>query len=251
MNNFLRDFFHFRKSDRRAVVALGCIAVFCIGVMLIVDALENREKNDAANAARYMSRKEAIIKEIQQLQREKKHRKRNTKYKERSVYNDYPVKASNKSRFKGGGSVYGRTEKMSQYQSTKYRTLTQVDANTADSATLCRIPGIGAGISNAILRYRTHLGGFYSTQQLLEINIFSPELLEWFTISDTSTITKISINQASFQVLNSHPYINYEQTRNILRYIRLYGNIPNEQTLLSTGIFTEKDIERLRAYIVY
>ena len=36
-NNPLRDFFHFSKSDRRAILALGCITIFCIGVMLIVD----------------------------------------------------------------------------------------------------------------------------------------------------------------------------------------------------------------------
>lgn len=48
--NPFKDYFYFQKSDRRAVVALGCIAVFCIGVMLVVDALkENRAASDVSN----------------------------------------------------------------------------------------------------------------------------------------------------------------------------------------------------------
>ena len=135
--------------------------------------------------------------------------------------------------------------------SYKYRSLTKVDANTADSATLCRIPGIGGGISSAIIRYRNRLGGFHSVQQLLEISIFSPELLEWFVVSDTFPLTKVQINRSSFNALNSHPYITYNQTLNLLKYIRLYGNIDDEKSLISTGIFTSEEVERLRHYIQY
>ncbi len=34
-SNPFRDFFYFTKADRRAIVALGCIAVFAIGVLML------------------------------------------------------------------------------------------------------------------------------------------------------------------------------------------------------------------------
>ena len=134
--------------------------------------------------------------------------------------------------------------------SNKFQTLTKVDVNTADTAMLRRIPGVGAKISDAIVRYRKRLGGFHSVEQLREISIVSPELLDWMEVS-SSNIQKINMNKASFQALNSHPYISYEQTKALLQYIRLYGKVKDEQALLETGIFTKEDVERLKPYLVY
>ena len=133
----------------------------------------------------------------------------------------------------------------------KFQSLTKVDMNEADTALLRRIPGIGEKISEAIVRYRVRLGGFYAVEQLTEIKILSPELLEWFTVSPSPSVQQINLNQASFQQLNSHPYITYDQTKALLQYIRLYGNIQNEHQLLSTGIFTPEEWEKLKPYITY
>lgn len=137
-----------------------------------------------------------------------------------------------------------------QYSSDKFQTLMKVDPNTADSATLRRIPGIGFYISRSIIRYRERLGGFYNVEQLCEIKIFSPELLEWFEISSPN-INTFNINEASFQKLNSHPYISYEQTRELLKYIRLYGKIKDREQLGTTHIFTEEEMEKLAPYITF
>lgn len=136
------------------------------------------------------------------------------------------------------------------YKSSKFQKDTIIDVNTADTAILRRIPGIGKGISKAIVDYRQKLGGYYSTRQLLEIKIFSPELLKWFS-TDISKITRININKASFQSLNSHPYISYEQTKSILNYRRLYGEFKDLENLQASGIFTEKEIERLAYYLEF
>ena len=136
------------------------------------------------------------------------------------------------------------------YKSSKFQKDTIIDVNTADTAILRRIPGIGKGISKAIVDYRQKLGGYYSTKQLLEIKIFSPELLKWFS-TDISKITRINSNKASFQSLNSHPYISYEQTKSILNYRRLYGEFKDLEKLQASGIFTEKEIERLAYYLEF
>jgi hypothetical protein len=61
----------------------------------------------------------------------------------------------------------------------------------------------------------------------------------------------MNLNLASFQALNNHPYISYEQTKSLLQYIRLYGEVKDEATLLSIGVFTKEELERLRPYIAY
>jgi DNA uptake protein ComE-like DNA-binding protein len=134
----------------------------------------------------------------------------------------------------------------------KFDRLTKVDPNTADTALLQRIPGVGTWISRNIVEQRKRLGGFHAVEQLLEVKYFSPELLEWFEVDTlTAKIEKISINTASFQRLNSHPYIAYEQARDLLRYIRLYGRIADIDALRRTGIFAEDELARLQPYLQF
>jgi len=134
----------------------------------------------------------------------------------------------------------------------KFKRLTKVDPNTADTALLQRIPGVGSWISRNIVEQRNRLGGYYSVGQLLEVKYFSPELLEWFEVDTMAMrIEAFDINTASFQRLNSHPYISYEQTRDLLRYIRLYGKLADIDALRRTGIFTEEEIVRLQPYLKF
>ncbi|MCR5312670.1 MAG: helix-hairpin-helix domain-containing protein [Bacteroidaceae bacterium] len=137
------------------------------------------------------------------------------------------------------------------YIAAKFKTLTKVDPNTADTTLLCSIPGIGKKISEAIIRYRGKLGGYTDIKQIAEIKIVSPELLEWFEISNNPDINKININKDSFQRINSHPYISYDQTRDIMQYRRLYGDIKDIAHLASIGVFTEDETERLKPYIIF
>lgn len=111
------------------------------------------------------------------------------------------------------------------------------------------IPGIGEKTCIAIIRYRDKLGGLYDVTQLLDIGFVSPELLKWFKVSDRSMVRRIRINDASFLALNSHPYIKYEQAKDIMRFIRLYGKITGEEELMSTGIFSVDEMAKLRPYL--
>lgn len=134
----------------------------------------------------------------------------------------------------------------------KFKRLTKVDPNTADTTLLQRIPGVGSWISRNIVEQRKRLGGYHSVGQLLEVKYFSPELLEWFEVDTAATrIEAFDINTASFQRLNSHPYISYEQTRDLLRHIRLYGKIADIDALRRTGIFTEEEVVRLQPYLKF
>lgn len=309
----MRDFFYFPKCDRRAVVALGSIVVFCIGVLVIADAVRGGGMIVSAADERSDSVRQDVCAETDGLSGNVCQPLRsfdpNTVDSLSLVQlGIHPWKVRNFLRYRAAGKVFRSAEDMGDtygwtamdveivapyvsvaapcgkagnapsragtardgmgekalprhaassakgepaYTSAKFRTLTPVDVNTADLATLCRIPGVGEGIGGAILRYRSRLGGFYSTRQLLEIGIVSAELLEWFTVADTASLSKLPINTASFHAVNSHPYITYDQARSLMRYIRLYGGIKDEPSLLSTGIFEAEDMERLRPYIEY
>ena len=150
------------------------------------------------------------------------------------------------------GSARGNGAEQKRNYPEKFDRLTKVDPNTADTALLQRIPGVGTWISRNIVEQRKRLGGFHAVEQLLEVKYFSPELLEWFEVDTlTAKIEKISINTASFQRLNSHPYIAYEQARDLLRYIRLYGRIADIDALRRTGIFAEDELARLQPYLQF
>ena len=288
--NPFKEFLYFSKGDRRAIVALGCIVVFAIGVLMVVDAWKGKERDvkteeeAAVDAEKKEERGEGVMKEFDP----------NTVDSLTLIgFGLKPWKVKNFLHYREAGKVfrsaedlgdtYGWTEEdvemlasyvrvgkqyekkekkveereewrqqaeKTEHTSNKFHTLTKVDVNTADTAMLRRIPGVGAKISEAIVRYREKLGGFYSVEQLREIKMVSPELLEWMEVSSPN-VQKIPVNEASFQALNSHPYISYEQTKALLQYIRLYGKVKDEQALLETGIFTKEDVERLKPYLVY
>lgn len=293
--NPLKDFFYFPKGDRRAIVALGCIIVFAMGVLMVTDAWkgktapsetlvskEEKSKNippisgkglyafdpntvdsltlvgmgvKAWKVKNFLHYRAAgrVFRSAEDLGDTYGWTKEDVVLLKPYVQVDERYRKKN--RRTGDGwterKTWERKEELPARASRNFHTLTKVDINEADTAQLQRIPGIGEGISLAIVRYRQRLGGFHSVEQLLDIRIVSPELLDWFQVSDSLSLKPININKASFQVLNSHPYISYEQAKALLQYIRLYGNVKDEASLLSTGIFTPEDMERLRPYITY
>jgi competence ComEA-like helix-hairpin-helix protein len=93
-----------------------------------------------------------------------------------------------------------------------------VDINSADSAALVELNGIGPAFAKKIIKYRNLLGGFISADQLKEVYGFTPELFEKIKsdiIVNASQIRKINLNTDDFKTVNRHPYLDYETTRNI------------------------------------
>ncbi len=86
---------------------------------------------------------------------------------------------------------------------------TLVELNTATIEQLVELPGIGPSYAERIVAYRDSLGGFYNTQQLMEIRGIGEAkhngLVPYVSI-DTLKITKLDINKASDSLLYNHPY---------------------------------------------
>ena len=297
MKNPFKEFLYFSIGDRRAIVALGCIAVFAVGVLMVVDAWKEKEGNVktgekvAVDVEEKEERGEVVMRMFDpntvdsmtlvgfglkdwkvrnflhyraagKVFRSAEEMGKTHGWTEEDVEKvrgyvrvgkEYGKDGKNGRNEKIGrdGKGWEWREDVPERASNKFRSLTKVDVNTADTALLRRVPGIGGKISEAIVTYRKKLGGFYSVEQLRELKIVSPELLEWFEVSSSPDIQRLNINKASFQALNSHPYISYEQTKALLQYIRLYGKVKDEQALVETGIFTKEEVERLKPYLAF
>lgn len=122
--------------------------------------------------------------------------------------------------------------------------------NEADTNALRKVPGIGSAYARAVVRYRERLGGFVSTAQLMEIDGFPEEALDYLRIEQPHP-RKLNINQLSLNELKRHPYINYFMAKAITDYRRLHGPIHSLQDLRFSKDFTPQAIERLEPYIEY
>lgn len=122
--------------------------------------------------------------------------------------------------------------------------------NGSDTTQLKKIPGIGSSYANAICRYRERLGGFYSSNQLLEIDGI-PESVVHYVAVDRSVIRKLNLNKLSYRQLRQHPYINFYQAKDIVDYRRLHGTLKSMSELKLLDSFTKEDIERLKYYVEF
>ena len=289
--NPFKEFFYFSKSERRAIVALGCIAVFAIGVLMVLDRPSSQPSPSMEKEVmqgvegKPDERPEVVLQTFDpntvdsltlihfglkpwKVKNFLHYRAAGKVFRSAEdlgdTYGWTPEDVERVASYVRVGKQYEKKEKTREerkqwekkeekleHTSNKFQSLTKVDVNTADTTMLRRIPGVGAKISDAIVRYRKRLGGFHSVEQLLDIKIVSPELLDWMEVSSSPNLQKLNLNKASFQALNNHPYISYEQTKALLQYIRLYGNVKDEETLLATGIFTKEEVEKLKPYIAY
>ena len=144
-----------------------------------------------------------------------------------------------------------REEKVDSLQKPfKYPEGTLVDVNTADTTELKKIPGIGSGIARRIVAYRNRLGGFYTLEQLNEVEFVTADLLKWFKLEGDS-VRKLPINRVGLDKLRAHPYINFYQAKVIVEYRRKKGEIKSLSQLALYEEFTEKDLKRLSAYISF
>ena len=126
-----------------------------------------------------------------------------------------------------------------------------IDINLADSALLCRVPGIGPYFARRIIQYRRRLGGFASADQLLQIGNFPADALAWMQVPDTCQVQKLQINRLSTRKLMKHPYMGYYRASEIADYRRVHGPIRSIEVLKSLPHFTEDDIIRLAPYLSF
>ncbi|MFN8344404.1 MAG: helix-hairpin-helix domain-containing protein [Spirosomataceae bacterium] len=131
--------------------------------------------------------------------------------------------------------------------------LTTFDINTADTAQLARLKGIGSKLAARIVKFREGLGGFASTAQYSEIfGLDSLALSELHRFAQVQTpVQKISINTASPEELDRHPYLSKRQSEIIVRYREQHGAYKTPQDLLNIKILDEKLVNKIAPYLAF
>lgn len=96
----------------------------------------------------------------------------------------------------------------------------KLDINSADSAAFDNLPGIRPYYASQIVRYRTQLGGYASTEQLMDLYRFDEEKFAKIEdLIECKTPNYFDLWNVDEDALSSHPVIRKRSTaRAILRY---------------------------------
>jgi DNA uptake protein ComE-like DNA-binding protein len=133
--------------------------------------------------------------------------------------------------------------------------------NTADSAALVQLYGIGGYYARKILQYRERLGGsFVDTRQLLEIEGFTQERFEKIkgnVVVLEEDVKGFSLLKASREELERHPYIGPYAARGIETFLRLKGreNFSSDvqllEALVKERVISAQNADKLKEYLLH
>lgn len=127
-----------------------------------------------------------------------------------------------------------------------------IELNSADSATLVAIRGIGAKTAKAIIDYRNRLGGFYRIEQLSEVRGVTEQNYERIVQQiwcDSCEIQKISVIFAPAEVLAKHPYLPPQKLRKLLKQRQLKGGWTTIEEMINDDIFSVDEAARIAPYL--
>lgn len=131
-----------------------------------------------------------------------------------------------------------------------YIKIKKLNLNTADSAALITLRGIGPYYAHKILEYRRRLGGmFTSKEQLLEIDGFDADRLSGFeaSVEVGRGTPRFTIWTAGRSDLERHPYIGKYAAKGIARFKSVTDTAAwTLEKLVENGIITAANAARLR-----
>ena len=133
--------------------------------------------------------------------------------------------------------------------------LPMIDINQATREDLISVYGIGAALSDRILKQRELLGGFVNMGQMEDIWGLSPEVIEnlekRFRVSDVPPLKKLKINSASLKELAAFPYFRYSLAKRIVTYRSMHGAIKNEEDLGKIPDFPLEKVSTIAVYLEF
>jgi DNA uptake protein ComE-like DNA-binding protein len=129
-----------------------------------------------------------------------------------------------------------------------------IEINSADSATLRKVRGIGEKTVVAVMEYRKLLGGFVRKEQIAELKCVTEE--NFLRISeqiycDSCKISKIDINFAPAYEFEHHPYMSRRAVKLILETRESKGGWNSIEEMQSDDIFTEEQAKAIAPYLLF
>lgn len=127
-----------------------------------------------------------------------------------------------------------------------------IEINSADSAQLEGLNGIGAFYAKTIIKYRNSLGGFVSKEQLMEVWKLDQEkfdkIKDQVTV-DNSAIKKININTCSASDLK-HPYLKWNAVNAIVNYRDKHGKYKTVEEIKKTDLVDDETFRKIAPYLI-
>lgn len=243
-DNFKR-FMTFSRSERIAIITIvSMIAISLIAKYLIINNPPKRDyfKHDLDSI---IARREAVFDSIRIADSiEKTNKIKKDKACLVPTGNSY-----NKQRPK---QVITRTDNTCVVHNAE-QAIIIVDLNTADTTLLKKLPGIGSSFAKRIVEYREKLGGYCESEQLLEVYKMDTTRYEgikdFVKIDSTFVPNKLKINSDAFKTLVKHPYLEYEDVKNIVNHREQKGMIASWGQL--TKVVGDAINPKLRYYVDY
>ena len=129
-----------------------------------------------------------------------------------------------------------------------------IEINSADSATLRKVRGIGEKTVVAVMEYRKLLGGFAKKEQIAELKCVTEE--NFLRISeqiycDSCKISKIDINFAPASDFEHHPYMSRKAAKLILETRESKGGWNSIEEMQSDDIFTKEQAKAIAPYLLF
>lgn len=141
-----------------------------------------------------------------------------------------------------------------QYHERPSREKVSVELNSADSATLTTVRGIGPTFAQRIVRYRTRLGGFVRKEQLMEVwgidSVRYKQIAPQLTVN-TALVQQTDINSATADDLWKHPYLDKWQARELVAWRKRGHCYRSSDDLLKVNTIDSTTVARMEGYLRY
>lgn len=144
-----------------------------------------------------------------------------------------------------------RTQQGTQQAKSKHADL-HVDINSADTAELRKLPGIGEKRALNIVKFRTSLGGFYSVEQLAEVYSMDAALVDRLRkyLVCKGDVAKIDINNTNPYKL-WHPYLKGDLIKNIKKNLKSGKKYKSFEDIKAEEGFNEELNGRSERYLEF
>ena len=149
-------------------------------------------------------------------------------------------------------SVENKSDPIKEPPPSNY-SISLVELNSADSAELVAVSGIGPYLASRIIKYRNQLGGYFSVEQLKEISNLHSETYDLVRDKlsvDHSLLQAIRINEIAEDQLAMHPYFKNPLAKVIISYRTQHGAFTAVEELKKIDPVSEELFLKMAPYIV-
>ena len=129
-----------------------------------------------------------------------------------------------------------------------------IELNTADSAKLTELKGIGPSFARRIINYRNRLGGFTNKEQLKEVFGMDDERYNGLASQVSANalqIRKINVNTVDFEGLSHFPYLSFKQMNAIIQFREQHGEYASLDDMRNIAILNDEILRKIEPYIVF